>query len=345
MDLVWVLLLNFVQCSVFNLDAADSQIRQILGKAANIIHVSDTFTNHADVDEPNTMTVTDHISSMPAVSTPKTVIPVLHSSLRPTFSRPSFDRSPLTTRFEDMFASRESAVKRPMHTILPVTFSKLSIPLDAPRKHFKQSATDDLDLEAYIKSEMMQYKFGTAAKIEQFERIIQFIANNDFVGFTENEDKFAKAFKFKPHLLKLNNSNYLAHYIIRFGATNFVGYFQMKCSTITSDQVNIGMAFEHLVKTKELEVVVQMISGAKSFKIDDLSVLSKAVEKKHKGLHFFDFLFFETIKRSMPFFSIVKRLYNTPDICCKFNIFRTILTADNYQFHISEEDLIHRRFV
>lgn len=215
-----------------------------------------------------------------------------------------------------------------------------------PVDYVKQGTESNAVIDNYVDLELIQYKFkNIPARKDQIKKLIYFIYNNDRVGFDENETSFEQVFKLKPHLLKRNKVNYLIHYIIRFGATNFVDMLQFKCGTISSHLADIGEAFEYLVSTKDLDVIAQMISSPKLFKEGDLKRLSAAVQQKYPNLNYLDYLVFEVIKKPCIEFNIALEIMYHSRVPGKFALLKNIVAEELNRTNLSNETLLHQRMV
>lgn len=132
-------------------------------------------------------------------------------------------------------------------------------------RHVKRSRNElhflESDLEKYIKAEIQCFNgFTEPEKMIALRTVIELIANNDYEGFLAYEPAFEIAFKHKYHTFRRGNHRvlYMPHYIIRFGATNFL---EARAYTWrpSYDASNIIGAFKHLISTKPLETLIFFI--------------------------------------------------------------------------------------
>lgn len=154
----------------------------------------------------------------------------------------------------------------------------------------------DESTRRYISNEGQVTSFKKLEKRIALQKAIEFIALNDYVGYAAYEPEFEAVFGHKYHLFKRgpNRADYMMHYIIRFGATNF-----LKCYAFTSrtsdNNSKIEEAFEHLIATKPIEVVLKFIVAKKHLGVESVrKAVSNAVKKRYPDLHFLDYIVFES---------------------------------------------------
>jgi len=394
MILLWLIFLNFSQGSVFNLDAANSEIQKTLGAAAPKLFrragVDVSAKSVSAVPPPSVFarhTAATHLSAIPIIENPLLKYAHASSNAKSTSSSQhqqiflkSFDfRTGTINPFrlsapDGSEAAHPPAAPNPKFGLRP-SFGWISSVFEFPHLqgyHEDSSSSEVLvpssqiqnvtllaknsttpaeknevpvpeikDIDKYIKGELLEYKISRLAMTLQLRKIISFIYNNDYTGFIENEDNFTQVFKYKPYLLKRKNNshNYIGHYIIRFGATNFLQYI-----FCTSKSVDIGDAFEHLVQTKDLDTVVQMLSTDRTFDPSDLERLSSAIEDKYPNLSYFNYIFFEMKIRSGPIFTLSRELVTTSVLLDRLTILDKILKNEKFIDIIQNESLACKRF-
>lgn len=225
----------------------------------------------------------------PTTSTTSEINSKMASFLKPgsLFSYPS-----------DMSDSHPSAPDRmylaPTNTTLQQVSSAATG--DRPVKRYRNEMQIlESDLEKYIHAELSYTGFIKPKKRVALRKVIEFIAHNDYTGFLAYESAFEIAFKHGYHLFRrgLTKALYMMHYIIRFGATNFLESLVFN-RRMSSDDSNIGGAFEHLIATKPLDIVIVFIK--KSHHLRNVNVVKRivaAVAKYHPDFHYLDYTIFE----------------------------------------------------
>jgi hypothetical protein len=204
----------------------------------------------------------------------------------------------------------------------------------------------DMKLEQYIHSELAVYKFKSIQHIAQLRTCLSLIASNDFDGFMKNENQFESVFRHKPHLLRRQKSYYLAHYIIRFGATEFLDYLATRCPAFSlSLRGDMYAALIHLVQTKPLKTVICMLSGKRSFSIKHLEALSASVRRKYDHLHYLDNIYFEYRERSCSGLTLAMNILNSSDTSEKHQHLCSLLAFEKYNPGHVNESLLHKRLL
>lgn len=204
------------------------------------------------------------------------------------------------------------------------------------------------DLESYIQAEIKYCGFSKAAKQIALRNVIEFIANNDYEGFLAYKYNFVNAFNFPYHLFKRGASNkfdYMMHYIIRFGATNFIDSWSYS-RRIASKESNIGDAFKHLIATKSVDVVIAFLrSGHHLNQENVMNTINTEVKIRHPNLHFFDYIVFELdlySMRSVQFEIAVKIFESTSEEMKLCHLTEFLASSKRFMtgFHIKQTRLL-----
>lgn len=159
-----------------------------------------------------------------------------------------------------------------------------------------ESHTIEQNIEKYIQNELAYNAFKKDEKRVALRLAIEFIAENDYKGFEAFGPQFEAAFGREYHMFKRgpNKVDYMMHYIIRFGATNFITSWCYANRNANEDS-NIEGAFEHLIATKPLDALFQFLRDRRHVGRDSVQkAISNAVKKRYPDLHFLDHIVFDS---------------------------------------------------
>ena len=170
--------------------------------------------------------------------------------------------------------------------------SSLSVLVTQSSAHQPYQNVNRQQLKHYIKMEQNDYSFPLNHHCSlHFSKLIKYLAMNDYKGFFRDKPVFTS---FKPTFRKIqkNGIHYLPHYIIYFGATNFLRCLNSFVK-IDFEGAELMKAFRNLIQTKDLSVIVKIMKADFSIPEAALKEISQAIKDKYPILHCFDFFFFE----------------------------------------------------
>jgi hypothetical protein len=253
-------------------------------------------------------------------------------------ARDSFDHRSFSVRSSlsnDLLAS-------PLPSRSPLQLSStLSGSLNNERvpKRTREETDAVLDREArdFIDAEVRSYRYRKAEKYVVLRKAIELIARNNYEEFEAYEPDFSAEFKCKYQSFKkgAHNADYMIHYIIRFGATNFLqSPLYCKKNSELNEYSNIEAAFDHLIRTKPFEVAMKFIRAMLHMHRESVTKsISAAMEARYPNLHFLDFVVFEIdhskifrVKASESF--IIMETGNEEEKLKHFSIFLIKLSND-----------------
>jgi hypothetical protein len=153
-------------------------------------------------------------------------------------------------------------------------------------KRAREEAPIDPETQIYIDREVKMTQIRRPEKIDALRKVIELIARNDYEGFKDHEPVFKELFN--------NVDRYrMFHYIIRFGAANFLrSPFFLKYSTESSHNSKLKAAFDHLIKTKTFNAAIQFIFSYR-FNGSVTKIISAAIKARYPSIHFLDLAVFE----------------------------------------------------
>jgi hypothetical protein len=212
-------------------------------------------------------------------------------------ARDSFDHRSFSVRSSlsnDLLAS-----PLPSRSLLQLS-STLSGSLNNERvpKRTREETDAVLDRETrdFIDDEVRSYRYRKAEKYVVLRKAIELIARNNYEEFEAYEPDFVSEFKCKYQSFKkgAHNADWV-HYIIRFGATNFLqSPLYCKKNSELNEYSNIAAAFDHLIRTKPFEVAMEFIRAKYHMNCESVTKsISAAMEARYPNLHFLDFVVFE----------------------------------------------------
>jgi hypothetical protein len=159
------------------------------------------------------------------------------------------------------------------------------------------NAVLDREIRDFIDDEVRSYRYRKAEKYVVLRKVIELIARNNYEEFEAYEPDFVAEFKCKYQSFKkgAHNADYMIHYIIRFGATNFLqSLLYCKKNSEFNEYSNIAAAFDHLIRTKPFEVAMEFIRAKYHMNCESVTKsISAAMEARYPNLHFLDFVVFE----------------------------------------------------
>ena len=112
----------------------------------------------------------------------------------------------------------------------------------------------------YLLSESNYYRFKKPFRYELLRKMIACIAQNDYASYKANEHEFRSEFGFSYDGLRRGKQriSFLHHYIIYFGATNFIEIIRRDPKSSFKD-LELFKAFHNLINTKPIETFVTII--------------------------------------------------------------------------------------
>jgi hypothetical protein len=199
------------------------------------------------------------------------------------------------------------------------------------------NAVLDREIRDFIDDEVRSYRYRKAEKYVVLRKAIELIARNNYEEFEAYEPDFVAEFKRKYQSFKkgAHNADYMIHYIIRFGATNFLqSPLYCKKNSELNEYSNIEAAFDHLIRTKPFEVAMKFIRAMLHMHRESVTKsISAAMEARYPNLHFLDFVVFEIdhskifrVKASESF--IIMETGNEEEKLKHFSIFLIKLSND-----------------
>jgi hypothetical protein len=205
------------------------------------------------------------------------------------------------------------------------------------RTREETDAVLDRETRDYIVDEVRSYRYRKAEKYVVLRKVIELIARNNYEEFEAYEPDFVAEFKCKYQSFKkgAHNADYMIHYIIRFGATNFLqSPLYCKRNRELNEYSNIAAAFDHLIRTKPFKVAMEFIRAKYHINCESVTKsISAAMEARYPNLHFLDFVVFEIdhsrifrIKASESF--IIMETGNEEEKLKHFSIFLIKLSND-----------------
>ena len=144
----------------------------------------------------------------------------------------------------------------------------------------------------YLLSESNYYNFKKPIRYELVRKMIACIAQNDFASYNANEKEFKSEFNHSYEGLNRGKQkfSFLHHYIIYFGATDFIEIIKRDPKTSFKD-LELLKAFYNLINTKPIEIVSTIFNECRWLQVEDQENVRKLVERKYPNLHDFDHLY------------------------------------------------------
>ena len=281
MAFLFLLLLASVKGSQINFDLAFSE--ECMDGPCPVIYYSDKPIRPIG-------TPYDEQSIFAIQSTPKP--PQTQPSATGITAMPSTKSSPQTPKpktFENK-SSQNDQTGLPVPSAVPISKPSVSIDLTRnPRIWPVRRPSRFIDPQ-YIALEKVHYKFRSV-RGTKLEKFLTYIAENDYVGFSQDQEislAFGRNFK----SLQKNDVEYFPHYVVRFGATNFLRCFN-KYVEVDFEGAKLIDAFKNLIGTKPLKTVIEIMKF--NFNIPETAQkeISQLIRVKYPMLHCFDFFFFE----------------------------------------------------
>jgi hypothetical protein len=197
----------------------------------------------------------------------------------------------LAAHFSPLPSSSPSPL--PLPSTLSDSFNNERVP---KRTREETDAVLDRETRYFIDDEVRSYRYRKAEKFVVLRKAIELIARNNYKEFIAYEPDFGEEFKCKYQSFKkrAHNADWI-HYIIRFGATNFLqSPLYCKKNRELNEYSNIEAAFDHLIRTKPFEVAMEFIRAKYHMNCESVTKsISAAMEARYPNLHFLDFVVFE----------------------------------------------------
>ena len=167
------------------------------------------------------------------------------------------------------------------------------------------------ELEVYVFREVGSYNFRKSNRKNLIRKLIVDIAKNDYASYKANENAFIEEFGVTYTGLKIGGVNYVHHYIIYFGATNFAEVIKSRPKS-RFDAMDMDEAFKNLINNKPMDTLITIFGSLSVWLLEnEQKIVCDLIRAKYPKMHPLDYLFFE-LPRS-AFLSI------TPD---SFKIFK-----------------------
>ena len=173
-----------------------------------------------------------------------------------------------------------------------------SNPTPAPMNNYYPPNISN-ELERYVAREVGSYNFRKPNRKHLVRKLIVDIAKNDYVSFKDNENKFIEEFGVTCTGYKIGGVNYVHHYIIYFGATNFAEMIRIRPKS-NFDEMDLDEAFENLINNKPKDTLVTIFGSACVWMLEkEQKQVCDLVRAKYPDLHPLDYLFFEFPRTSL----------------------------------------------
>jgi hypothetical protein len=220
-----------------------------------------------------------------------------------------FDLEPANDEIERILNKRSRSISSTQDDCRSFSQEIISVDLNA----------DDL-MENYAQQEKVLYGFQKMSDIGQIYKAINFIISDDLSGYHAY-------FESKCNILLLERNGirgYFAHYFVRFGAVKFI---ESVHPSIFSrwDILEFEEAFEFLIQSKPLLVVLNVLSHIRFIKAKHMKSLIKSIKNNHPELHFLDYLAFELRARNEPLITYTSQLLRASGYDSKLSVLTQIL--------------------
>ena len=149
------------------------------------------------------------------------------------------------------------------------------------------------ELDGYVYREVGSYNFRKLNRKHLLRKLIVDIAKNDYVSYKDNENKFIEEFGVTYTGYKIGGVNYVHHYIIYFGATNFAEVIRIRPKS-NFDEMDLDKAFENLINNKPKDTLITIFGSACVWMLEkEQKQVCDLVRAKYPDLHPLDYLYFE----------------------------------------------------
>ena len=198
-----------------------------------------------------------------------------------TVSSP-FPNYSLSTQPGPIIRSSSQSVPRP-----PI----MTLPISSPAQQARGYNHDELN--KYVSQEVNSYHFKVPIRHDLMRMLIEWIAKNDYASYKANENNFKSVFG-AYEMIKKGKERicYLPHYIIYFGATNFIELIRTEPKS-GFEKMKLEKAFQNLINTKPLNTVVTIFKACLWLREEDQKKIATLFKSKYPNLHHFDYLYFE----------------------------------------------------
>lgn len=268
--------------SVFDLNPAKLEIKNILGNQYHVVTFKNTPTDNSYKANQGSAS---HRPQDPLFKT-------LSRELRPCTAIMEYYKSEFYRQGRDQRSSTEMS----KHSSIPTsrgTKRQISDLNSEPEVLDVSHQQDDMSkLYQYIDDEILSYNFrvNSQEKKDQLRKTLLFILNDDYQGFLADKPNFLEVFcKNNCSIRKGFRHDMIPYYAVRFGASSFLTSSRSKLNRL---DLNFGEALVMLVNTRPLSYLFKIMSSSFHAFIErkQFDEMKAAVQEQYPDLHFLDFL-------------------------------------------------------